>query len=849
MWFATLPKARLRSSLALMALLWLLSGNILLKGVKPVRKVLIINEVGTAWPAIRLVDQEIREALDNSPYELEFYGEYMDTFLFPDPADQERFQEFYVRKYHNHQPDVIITVGPSPLRFMAKVHKTAFPGVPIVFCYPNWGTGSPSLGSDFTGIENDLAPFETIEAALRLQPGTRHIIVIGGTSLNNTTMEDEVKEKLKRYEAGLDVSYLTTLAMPDLLERLRHLPAQTIVLYTNLTRDVAGSYFTDSNASALTAGAANSPVFSLTDLNTGHGEVGGKLSSASLQSRLVGELVLRILKGEKPREIPKANPGTQYIFDWRALKRWGMKESNLPPGSIVLNRQVTLWESYKWYIIAGISLVLLESALLVALMWQRARRRRIERELALTNDRLRMAIEAGKSVGWETDERSGTFRLYGDLQNMFGIPGDSYNGVFEEFRLRIYPEDRQGIDSALAEAKQNRGGYATEFRVVRPDGNMRWVTAKGRLYFARNGEPERMLGIATDITERKQIEVALRASENKLAGIVASAMDAIITIDDEQQIVLFNAAAEKMFGCVANETIGTTINRFIPQRFRSAHKTHILRFGTSGVTNRAMGASELWAVRANGQEFPIEASISNIVAADGIRLFTVIIRDITGRKEAEEFLHSLSGQLIEAQEEERRRIAREIHDDIQQRVAMLAVDLDTLAHNVDNGGNGTSRRLVELWDFASQLGADLHSLSHRLHSSTLDNLGLAEAVRALCEEFEDHYKIEVSFIAGNVPRNIQGEGALCLFRVAQEALQNVRKHSHAERAEVCVEGLTDKIHLSVCDGGKGFDPSTGPRQGGIGIRSIEQRLRLVNGQFAIRSSPTEGTRIDAWVPI
>jgi len=262
-----------------------------------------------------------------------------------------------------------------------------------------------------------------------------------------------------------------------------------------------------------------------------------------------------------------------------------------------------------------------------------------------------------------------------------------------------------------------------------------------------------------------------------------------------------------------------------------------------------MGASELWAVRANGQEFPIEASISNIVAADGIRLFTVIIRDITGRKEAEEFLHSLSGQLIEAQEEERRRIAREIHDDIQQRVAMLAVDLDTLAHNVDNGGNGTSRRLVELWDFASQLGADLHSLSHRLHSSTLDNLGLAEAVRALCEEFENHYKIEVSFIAGNVPRNIQGEGALCLFRVAQEALQNVRKHSHAERAEVCVEGLTDKIHLSVCDGGKGFDPSTGPRQGGIGIRSIEQRLRLVNGQFAIRSSPTEGTRIDAWVPI
>jgi hypothetical protein len=130
--------------------------------VKPVRRVLIINEVGVAWPGINLIDDGIREALgtfpyeSEVPYELQVYREYMDSILFPDPAHQQRFREFYTWKYQNHRPDVIITVGPSPLKFMVETHDRAFPGVPIVFCYPNWVPDSPTLDSDFTGVENAL---------------------------------------------------------------------------------------------------------------------------------------------------------------------------------------------------------------------------------------------------------------------------------------------------------------------------------------------------------------------------------------------------------------------------------------------------------------------------------------------------------------------------------------------------------------------------------------------------------------------------------------------------------------------------------------------------------------------
>ncbi len=127
--------------------------------VQAVRRVLILNEVNPSYPAIPVISHGIETALSNSPYHLEVYSEYFDTGLFPDPADQQEFRDFYIRKYRNHQPDVIITVGPTPLKFMQEVHQSAFPGVPVVFCLPiGVAPSAPALGPDFTGVESDLQP-------------------------------------------------------------------------------------------------------------------------------------------------------------------------------------------------------------------------------------------------------------------------------------------------------------------------------------------------------------------------------------------------------------------------------------------------------------------------------------------------------------------------------------------------------------------------------------------------------------------------------------------------------------------------------------------------------------------
>src|SRR6516165_3692813 len=222
--------------------------------------------------------------------------------------------------------------------------------------------------------------------------------------------------------------------------------------------------------------------------------------------------------------------------------------------------------------------------------------------------------------------------------------------------------------------------------------------------------------------------------------------------------------------------------------------------------------------------------------------------DVTDRKLAEDALGSLSGQLIEAQEEERSRIAREIHDDYQQRLAMLSIDLEAIAQNLGEDSE-VGGQLHEIWNRVGELGSDLHSLSHRLHSSTLDNLGLVAALRSLCAEFQDYHSIGVAFHEENVARSIPRETALCLFRITQEALQNIKKHSRAELAQIRIEEVEQKIHLCISDFGSGFDSSASSRNGGIVMRSMEERVRLVGGQIVIHSRPMEGTQIDVWVPV
>jgi signal transduction histidine kinase len=209
----------------------------------------------------------------------------------------------------------------------------------------------------------------------------------------------------------------------------------------------------------------------------------------------------------------------------------------------------------------------------------------------------------------------------------------------------------------------------------------------------------------------------------------------------------------------------------------------------------------------------------------------------------------LSGKLIDLQEEERSRLARELHDDFNQRLAVLAIDLERTAQTISDSPTAARDRMYDLWHRASVIGADLHSLSHRLHSSTLESLGLVLGVSSLCAEFEEQNGIQVDFTHENVSRSVSPDIALCLFRIAQEALRNVKRHSEASRAEVRLEEAGQVLSLSISDQGIGFDPHFPRASAGLGIRSMQERLRLLEGRFEVRSQPGEGTAIYASIPL
>jgi PAS domain S-box-containing protein len=223
--------------------------------------------------------------------------------------------------------------------------------------------------------------------------------------------------------------------------------------------------------------------------------------------------------------------------------------------------------------------------------------------------------------------------------------------------------------------------------------------------------------------------------------------------------------------------------------------------------------------------------------------------DITDRKLAEEALASVGSRLIEAHEEERTWVARELHDDIAQRIALLAVELERFDLQAPGLAVDVHQYLPRARQRISDLAKDIHALSHRLHSSKLEYLGLATAVKSFCHELSEQRNVRIEFKHSNLPVEIPKEISLCLFRVLQEALQNAVKHSAEQNVRVELHGTPDGIHLRVSDSGIGFNWQDAIKRRGIGLISMRERLRLVNGELSIQSTPGRGTVVLARVPL
>ena len=369
--------------------------------------------------------------------------------------------------------------------------------------------------------------------------------------------------------------------------------------------------------------------------------------------------------------------------------------------------------------------------------------------------------------------------------------------------------------------------------------------------------------ILRDITLRRQGEAealrmqgALSATQARLAAIVDSAMDAVITVDEQQKVVLFNRAAEQVFALRREEALGAPLERFLPARFRGSHREHVEQFGQTGVTSRRMGdITTLWALRADGTEFPIEASISQ--AAEGGRCyFTVILRDITVRKQHEDELkrqqqelRDLSARVLEAREEEKTRIARELHDELGQLLTALKMDLSWLRERLPAGE--LAGKADEMAGVLDNTVSSTRRISADLRPLMLDDLGLAEAAGWLVEDFAKRSGIHVDArIAQDLPlEQLSRTAATAVYRAVQESLTNIARHSGARHAWVLIEVDDGALYVEVEDDGRGIAPQDLAKARSLGLRGMRERVAYLGGGLEIMRAPRGGTRLRLRMPL
>jgi PAS domain S-box-containing protein len=475
-------------------------------------------------------------------------------------------------------------------------------------------------------------------------------------------------------------------------------------------------------------------------------------------------------------------------------------------------------------------------------------RRLAERELALANDRLRLAMESAKSVGWDRDVKTGRDTLFGDLQSVFGIPSEVFEGRVEDFYRYVHPNDRGRVLETINDAMENKEPYAAEFRILWPDGTVRWVAAKGKFYYSSEGEPERLLGMAVDITERKLAEEGLRESEERLRLAAQAGKMYAFDWDVLTDVIIRSEESTHIFG-LSRKPMKLTKQQLLADVHPEDHATFVDSIAectpenpNTQISYRLLrpDGSVLWLERTGHAIFDEQGHMVRMIG---------MVSDITERKLAEEALSTIGGRLIEAHEEERARIARELHDDIGQRLALLTNSLTLMEQHPPDSAAEIRNRTQGHLERLQEIAVDVQAMSHRLHSSKLRYLGIVAAVKSFCLELAEQRKVEIQFIHADVPPAVPEEISLCLYRVLQEALNNAVKHSSVLHFEVELRGAPDGLHLTVRDAGFGFDPKTVMNNRGLGLISMQERVNLVNGTFSIESRPGRGTTIHVRLPL
>jgi signal transduction histidine kinase len=569
-----------------------------------VRTVLVLHSEQWQAPALTLLTQNLRESLAASPT-IAVEAQYLDISRFAGEAHERELAEWLHARYRGRRLAAVVPIGVPASAFASRYAQTIWPGARLIHTAIDGDQVRVATERGDPVIPRAYQYRRTVEYALQLWPATRRVWLIAGASAQDHRFLDVAEADLAPLASRIRIERVSDLRWDDLLARVRTIPEDTIAVGVVFGADADGRAFVIADALLDIARVANRPFFVVGSWYLGTGAIGGYVLDAVELGRMTADVVRRTLANPDAVDLSPEEPPTRWMFDDVQLRRWKISESQLPSGSIVLNRELPVWRRYLWTVLATVALVAVQGAIIGALLVQRRNRRRIE--------------------------------------------------------------------------------------------------------------------------------AALRLSEEK--------------------------------------------------------------------------------ARASYDE----------------------VRDLAGR-------------LISARESERTRIARDLHDDIGQRVASLSIALSRIQRQIPDASNPARQSLSDLEQQSTQLSADLRHLSHELHPGALEHLGLLEALRERCDDFKQESGITVQLDVADAWRDVSDALALCLYRVAQEALRNVATHAKAQNVTISLGQLNGHVMMHVADDGCGFDPTAKSRRLGLGLVSLNERVHVLGGTLDVTTARGAGTRVAVTLP-
>jgi signal transduction histidine kinase len=684
------------------------------------KRVLLLHSFGWNFQAEDAFADYLRTDLaEKSPYPLDRYEVLLEIARFSDGERDEAFVGYLRALFGTRPPDLIVTMVSPAARFIQRHRQDLFPSTPVIFgALDARAIGDGTLTANDTTVAVSTDQRATIENIFQTLPGTTTVAVVIGDAPIEKFWVKELRRVIQPLENRVNFIFLNELSFGDILKRVATLPPRSAIYYGDLVVDAQGIPHRQEEVLSRLHAVANAPIFGQYDYQLGDGIVGGPLLSVHTLSRKTAEVAARILGGASPGDIKTAPQKlAEPEFDWRELRRWGIQQADLPPSSTISFREPTLWEQYRWFILAAAAFSMLQGILIAGLLLNWMRLRRAHDRLRTSEEGMSLAALAAKLRFWVWDIPRDEVRASASDWSS-GNWRSAHPVRFDRFIDVVHPDDRGSLRLAVRGALEGDGQYETEYRVKLPDSTVRWIAARGRIEFDHKGKPWQLRAVSIDITERRRSE------------------------DDA--------------------------------------------------------------------------------------------RDLNGR-------------LITAHEDERARLAHALHDDVTQRLALLAIGAGQKEKGLGDTIAGEALRSIR-HDLV-QLSEDVHALSYALHPSILEDLGLIEALKAECARFGAVEGIPTSFKAGRDVNEPTGELSLCFYRVAQEALRNVARHSSAGSVEIELRAVGACLELAVRDDGVGFHPGRKQNRPSLGLAGMRQRLSLVDGELLIESAPGEGTSVVARAPL